>query len=86
MFDLRKQIYPIETAKFIAKVQTHMVESVKTNFPSNHKPDLVCNSCRISECSQSHLLYCPELIGSNELVTYIPDYQDIFDDDDPKEK
>ena len=27
---------PIETAKFIAKLQTHMVENVKTNFAGKY--------------------------------------------------
>ena len=63
-----------------------MVETVKTNFPGAYKPDLVCTSCQISECNQPHLLYCDKLIGSNELVTYIPEYPDIFNDEDPKEQ
>ena len=77
---------PIETAKFIAKIQTHMVENVKMNFQGNYQPNFVCNSCHISECNQFHLLYCKELIGSNQLLSYIPDYEDIFNDNDPKEQ
>jgi len=65
---------PVETAKFIAKTQCHMIETVKTNFQSYYKPNFVCNACLISECNQPHLLYCKKLIGSNELVTYIPNY------------
>ena len=75
---------PIETAKFIAKTQCHMIETVKMNFKETYKPDLVCKSCSLSECNQSHLLNCSKLIGSNQLVSYIPEYQDIFNDDDPK--
>ena len=70
----------METAKFIAKTQSHMIETVKTNFQSYYKPNLLCNACLISECNQPHLLYCKKLIGSNKLVTYIPNYKDIFDD------
>ena len=76
----------IEAAQFIAKVQSHMVETVRTNFKEKYNPDLICKSCHVSECNQSHLLYCSKLIGSNELVSYIPDYEDIFNDDDPKEQ
>ena len=76
---------PIETAKFIAKIQTHMVETVRMNFEGFYKPNLICKSCKISQCSQSHLLYCKKLIGSNELVSYIPEYRDIFNDNDNKE-
>ena len=77
---------PIETTKFIAKVQAHMVETIKINFQSNHTPNLICNPCQMSECNQSHLLSCTKLIGSNEIVTYIPEYEDIFNDNDPKEQ
>ena len=63
---------PVETAKFIAKTQSHMIETVKTNFQSYYKPNLLCNACLISECNQPHLLYCKKLIGSNEIVTNIP--------------
>lgn len=77
---------PIETAQFIAKVQTHMIETVKINFKEAYKPNFVCKSCNLVECNQSHLLYCSKLIGSNSLVSYIPEYQDIFNDDDPKEQ
>ena len=76
----------IETAKFIAKVQSHMVESVKSNFPGEYFSDNLCNSCKSSECNQPHLIYCKSLIGSNQLITYIPNYEDIFDDDDIKEQ
>ena len=77
---------PIETAKFIAKIQTHMVETVRMNFEGFYKPNLICKSCKISQCSQSHLLYCKKLIGSNEIVSYIPEYRDIFNDNDNKEQ
>ena len=73
----------VETAKFIAKTQSHMIETVKSNFPGFYKPNLLCNICSISEWNQSHLLYCKKIIGSNELVTYIPTYEDIFDDSNP---
>ena len=77
---------PIETAKFIAKVQAHMVETIKINFQSNFKPNFRCDLCKMSECNQSHLLYCTKLIGSSELITYIPEYENIFDDNDPEEQ
>ena len=77
---------PIETAKFIAKVQAHMVETIKMNFQSNFKNNFICDLCKISVCNQAHLLYCCKLIGSNELVSYIPEYEDIFDDNNPEEQ
>ena len=77
---------PVETAQFIAKTQAHMIETVKSNFQGFHKPNLTCNLCLTSECNQPHLLYCQKLLGSNELVTYIPNYEDIFDDNNPEEQ
>ena len=82
----QNEYVPVETAKFIAKIQSHMVETVKYNFQEYYKPNLLCNLCFLSECNQSHLLYCSKLIGSNQLITYIPVYEDIFDDNDPEEQ
>ena len=76
----------IESAKFVAKIQCHMVETIKSNFKQEYLPNLICNSCGRSECNQSHLLYCEALIGSNQLVTYIPIYEDIFNDDNVEEQ
>ena len=36
--------------------------------------------------NQSHLLYYSSLIGSNQLISYIPDYKDIFNDNDTEEQ
>ena len=77
---------PVDIAKCIAKAQGYMIENVKMNFQQQHKPNFICNSCKKNECNQSHLLYCPALIGSNQLVTYIPNYEDLFDDDNRDEQ
>ena len=63
-----------------------MIEIVKSNFQRFYKPNLTCNLCLVSECNQPHLLYCQKLLGSNELVKYIPNYEDIFDDNNPEEQ
>ena len=63
-----------------------MIETIKTNFKHEYEPNLTCNSCKISECNQSHLIYCNALIGSNQVVTYIPTYEDIFNDDEIEEQ
>ena len=63
-----------------------MIENVKTNFKEKYKPNLNCNSCKQSECIQEHLLECKALLGSNEIMTYIPNYRDIFDNDNVKEQ
>ena len=76
----------LDTSKFVAKTHCHMIETVKTNFKHGFEPNLLSNSCKVKECNQSHLLYCSSLIGSNQLVTYIPNYEDIFNDEDTEEQ
>ena len=78
--------FSIETAKFIAKAQCHMIETIKMNFKHEYEPNFICNSCRNSECNQSHLIYCNALIGSNQLITYIPNYEDIYNDEETEEQ
>ena len=63
-----------------------MIENVKCNFKEQYLPNLICNSCKLKECNQMHLLECSALIGSNELLTYIPHYNDVFDDENPDEQ
>ena len=31
-------------------------------------------------------MYCRALIGSNKIISYIPNYEDIFNDEDQKEQ
>ena len=76
----------IETAKFIAKAQSHKIETLKTNFPKYYKPNFIFYICLISESNQAHLLHCKKLLESNQLVAYIPNYEDIFDYDNPERK
>ena len=40
---------PVETAKFIAKIQSHIVETVKNNFQEYYNSNLVCSLCLLSE-------------------------------------
>ena len=42
---------------------------------------MLCNSFLISECTKSNLLSCQKLLGGNELLTYIPEDEDIFGND-----
>ena len=63
-----------------------MVETIKSNFKQEYLPNLICNSCGRNECNQPHLLYCEALIGSSQLITYIPNYEDIFKNDNIEEQ
>ena len=71
----------IKMAKFIVQIQCRIIPEIKCNFRNENKNNLLCNSCLISECTQYHLLCCQKLLGGNELLTYIPDYEDIFGND-----
>ena len=73
---LKSNIYhvPIKTARFIAKVQSYMVENIKHNLKKKYKPNFDCNSCNLGEFDQKHLLECTMLIGINKLV-FIPSKQ-----------
>ena len=61
-----------------------MIETIKIYFQGQFKPNFVCISCNSGIYDQSHLMYCTALIGSNQLITYIPNYKDIFNDGDTK--
>ena len=37
-----------------------------------------CSNCDNIEMDQRHLLECTFLLGKNEIVTYIPEYNDIY--------
>ena len=43
--------------------------------------DINCINCKSNEMNQRHLLICKYLIGKSEIVTYIPDYNDLFKED-----
>ena len=75
-----------EIIKFIVKLQCHMVENIKFNFKAKFNDNLGCNICEESPCTQKHLLYCKKLLGCNENVMYIPNYEDIFNNDDVSEQ
>ena len=76
-----EEIFP-EMAKFIARLQCHMVEEVKANYKSKYgEQNMNCSVCKVKKCTQQHLLECPILIGKNEQLTYIPNYNDLFETD-----
>ena len=70
----------------LLKLKATMFETIKINFQGQFKPNFVCISCNSGICDQSHLMYCTALIGSNQLITYIPNYKDISNDGDIKEQ
>ena len=47
--------------------------------------NIICGGCKIEESTTKHTLECTILVGSNELVTYIPDIQDLYGDDEDEQ-
>ena len=43
--------------------------------------DIQCKNCLNTEMNQRHLLYCKYLLGKSEIVSYIPEYDDLFKED-----
>ena len=66
--------------KFVFQLRTKMHFRIKSHFRNMHL-DILCDGCRISESTTQHTLECPHLIKQNELVTYIPRYKDLYEND-----
>ena len=66
----------IDGKKWIFKIRTEDIY-----LPTNRrwmKEDLNCYNCINLEMNQSHLLNSKYLLGTCEIVTYVPDYNDIY--------
>ena len=70
--------------KTIFQLRTKMHWKIKTNFRKMHQ-DSICDGCRMEESNLKHTLNCPVLIGRNELVTYIPDCEDIYGENEDEQ-
>ena len=66
--------------KLIFQLRTDMCFKIKTHFKHMYQ-DTICEGCRQEESTTKHTLECPPLLGNNQLVTYIPDYIDIYKND-----
>ena len=60
----KRENIPIETVQFIAKLQTHMVETVKPNFHAFYRPNFIRNSCFMMECMSEY----EDIIDDNDPV------------------
>ena len=67
--------------KFVFQIRSQMLFKIKTHFRNMYK-DTVCEGCRKEESTSKHTLHCKQLIGQNEIVTYIPTFEDIYMDDE----
>ena len=66
----------VDDAKYIFLLRSRMVD-VKANYKGKYF-DYLCTECGKEEETQQHVLECSKLIGKNEMLTYIPNYYDIF--------
>ena len=67
--------------KLIFQLRTKMCFKVKSHFRSMHL-NVVCEGCFTEESTTKHTLECPVLLGKNKLVTYLPDYEDLYEEDE----
>ena len=71
---------PIEERKWLFKCRVDDI-NIKGNQRWKQR-DITCSSCqRNSEETHFHLLNCEALLGKNELLTYIPDYNELYKGD-----
>ena len=70
--------------KLICQLRTRMNFNIKSHFKIMHL-DSICDGCRNHESTTKHTLECPSLLGRNELVTYIPEYEDLFGNDEQEQ-
>ena len=66
--------------KLIFQLRTDMCFKIKTHFRQMHK-DTICEGCRKEESTTKHTVECQALLGNNQIVTYIPDYRDLYRND-----
>ena len=67
----------IEDKKWIFKCRVEDI-NIKGNQRWKYE-NIYCNSCKENiEETQEHILYCQFLLGQNENVTYIPNYNELF--------
>ena len=45
----------------------------------------LCQGCKSQEATTQHILECSEIIGRNEIITYIPRYQDLYGEDEDEQ-
>ena len=66
----------IHECKFLFSLRSRMID-VKTNYREKHS-DTMCPCCEETEDSQQHLLSCSKIESDGEIVSSVPDYQDLF--------
>ena len=70
-----------EERKLIFQLRTQMSFNIKSHFRSMHT-NTICEGCFSEESTTKHTLYCKNLIGKNEIVTYLPIYEELYEEDE----
>ena len=47
--------------------------------------DTICDGCQIEQSTTSHTLICNALMGGNEIVTYIPNIEDLYGENEDEQ-
>ena len=50
---------------------------IKSHFRRMHE-SVLCEGCHLEESNTKHTLQCNILFGRNVLITYIPDIEDLY--------
>ena len=61
-----------------------MCFKIRTPFRNMHTT-VIRGGCKTHESTTKNTLECTNLLGGNELVTYIPDIEDLYGDNEEKQ-
>ena len=68
----------------IFQLRTRIHFKIKSHFINMHG-NIICDGCREWESNTKHTLECETLLGKNQLVTYIPNYKDLFGNEEEEQ-
>ena len=83
LFQLEDMDIPMKKEN-IFQMRTKMCYKIKTHFRNMHTT-VICGGCKTHESTTKHTLECINLLGGNELVTYIPDIEDLYGDNEDEQ-
>ena len=69
----------IDERKWLLKCRIEDIDIISNRNWNNE--DIRCKICPTEDFTQRHLLYCKGLQGKNEIVSQIPEYEQLFGED-----
>ena len=57
---------------------------IKSHFRNMHA-NTICDGCQREESKTNHTLICNALLGGNKIVTYIPNIQDLYGENEDEQ-